>query len=115
MSASEPIRGVDNDVARLGFPIRGFVKNSESNLAQVLGFRHGLFAVAQHVGPTHEWHVVLDKSFEHLQFGLMSWLDELIILLGSSFSLARFKPIRSISDTMNGDGIKQVLVKIHPE
>ena len=62
-----------------------------------------------------DWHVVLDKSFEHIQFGLMSWLDELVILLGSSFSLAGFKPIGSISDTMNRDGIKQVLVKIHPE
>ena len=62
-----------------------------------------------------EWHVVLDKSFQHVTFGLMPWLDELVILLRSSFSLARFNPIGSISDTMDRDGIKQVLVKIHPE
>ena len=38
------------------------------------------------VGGAHEWHVVLDKSFEHIVFGFVPWFHEEEVLLVSPLS-----------------------------
>ena len=45
----------------------------------------------------------------------MSWFREEIILLVPPFSLARLVSVGSISDSMDGDGIKQLLVELRAE
>jgi hypothetical protein len=48
-------------------------------------------------------------------FGFLSWSHEAIVGFGSAFLAPRFKSIRSISDTVGCDGIKQLLVEKNAE
>ena len=59
-----------------------------------------------------EWHVDLGKSFQHFTFDLVSGFHHSIVFLLSSFSLAWFKAIWPICDTMCCDGIEQLFVEI---
>ncbi len=67
------------------------------------------------VGGAHEWHVVFCKAFHHITFGLVSRLDEELVFLVSPFSLTRFVPVGSISDAMNCDGVKELLIEVPAE
>ena len=51
-------------------------------------------------GHPAEWHLVFAKAVQEITFGVPSW-----------FSEARFIPIRSVGHPMDGDSVKQLLVK----
>ena len=69
-------------------------------------------AAASSTGHALEWHLVLLKSFEHITFDFVPWLHHSIVFLLPAFSLARFKAIGSIGDSMSGDGIEQLFVEM---
>ena len=57
-------------------------------------------------GVSHEWHLDFPKAVQQLAFGLVPWFHEAIIRLGTALSAARFNTIRSISNSVGGDGVK---------
>ena len=65
------------------------------------------------VGHIDEWHLVFANSFQEITFGLASWFSEKAIMFGSPFSEPRFKSVWSIGNSVNGDGVKQLLVDLH--
>jgi len=70
-----------------------------------------VIAVAS-VGASHEWHLDIRKAFCHLAFDHCSWLCQQVIIVTPLLLRARFVAIRSVSDPMDGDGIKQLLVQL---
>ena len=77
-------------------PIRRQVGSSEA----------GIGSWVSYLGESHEWHLVFANSFEHFEFGFVSWFLQEDVLLVSPFSEARFESVRSISDAVNCDGIE---------
>ena len=57
-------------------------------------------------GDHHEWHVDLANSFDHIEFGFASRFVEEVIPSESAFSLAGFKAIGSIGDSVAGNALK---------
>src|SRR5260370_1415400 len=68
------------------------------------------------IGFIDEWHhLVFAKTVQEITFGFASWFSEKAIMFRSAFSEARFKPVRSIGNSMSDDGIQQLLVDLHAE
>src|SRR5262249_31508430 len=59
-----------------------------------------------------EWHLDFGKSFRHLAFEFCAWLCQPVVMIASLLLRAWFVTIRSVGDSMRGDGIQEVL--IHP-
>ena len=57
-------------------------------------------------GPTHEWHLLFPNAFQHIAFGFMPGLHEAVVGFGPAFFTARFIAVRSIRDSMGGDGLQ---------
>ena len=66
-------------------------------------------------GRCDEWYLHVPNSIGHLAFGFVSRLDEDSISLGMPFSSSRFVTIRSVSNSVDDDGIKQLFVEALPE
>ena len=63
------------------------------------------------LGVSDEWHLVISKSFHQKAFEFVPRLHESIEVFGSSFCFAGFDPIRSVSDAVDDDCFKQVLIQ----
>ena len=66
-------------------------------------------------GVSDEWHLVFLNAVLDITFRLVSWFHESIIGFGPAFFSPRFKPIRSIGDSVGCDGIEQLLVEMDAE
>ena len=62
-----------------------------------------------------EWHLDRNKPFEHIAFDFVSWLPQEGVVFRPPFSQARFVPIRSVSNAVSRDRVKQLLVKAPAE
>ena len=58
-----------------------------------------------------EWHLDYQNPVPHIAFGVPPGFSEIAIVFWSAFSETRFIPIRSVSDAMDRDGVKQLVVK----
>ena len=63
------------------------------------------------VGRSDEWHLDHPNPIPHIAFGVPPGFSEVAIVFGSPFSETRFIPIRSVSDAMDRDRVKQLVVK----
>jgi hypothetical protein len=61
-----------------------------------------------------EWHLVILNLFEHLAFDHVPGLKHRVVFLGPSFSQSRFDSIRTVGNSMSGDGVEHLLVEILP-
>src|SRR5471030_1083943 len=61
-------------------------------------------------GRADEWHLDFAKAFRHLAFDFGAWLVQPVVVIAPAFFHAWFVAIRSVSDSMSGDGIEEVLI-----
>src|SRR5437667_12190746 len=59
-----------------------------------------------------EWHLVFPNAIQHLAFGLVSWLHQTIVGLGSALSSTRLETVGPAGDPVRSDGIEQVLIEV---
>ena len=62
-------------------------------------------------GPIHEWHLVLGNAFQDIALSHPSWFHQEVVPLFSPFHSARFITVGTVSDAMNSNRVKQLLVK----
>src|SRR4051794_21200468 len=60
----------------------------------------------------HEWHLLLPNPFLQGSFGLVSWLHEAVVRLGSALPSSRLISVGSITDAVAGDRIQQPLGEV---
>ena len=58
-----------------------------------------------------EWHLVLGNALQYIVFGHPSWWHAEVVPLFSPFQSARFIAVETVSDAMNSNRVKQLLVK----
>jgi len=59
----------------------------------------------------HEWHVDFSKSFEHIEFDLLSRLCQAVVVFRSSFRHAWLEAVGAIGDAVLGDGPQHLLIQ----
>ena len=73
---------------------------------------HDTIALAVNgAGRWNEWHLGFAKVFCHLAFNFAAWTCQPAVMTAPPLFHARFATIRSVSDSMSGDGIEEVLIR----
>ena len=76
-----------------------------------LTFVGGTGRFPQRIGGDNEWHLDFDKTFRQIAFDRGAWSGQPAVVIVSSLLEPGFKAIRSVRNSMGGDGIEQVVVQ----
>jgi hypothetical protein len=90
---------------------RRTAQESVSDLFSATPSRRCAFA---RVRPTHEWHLVFAKTYDHLTFDLSPWPGEAVVVFRPSFHHAWLKAVWAIRDAVLRNRIQQLLVELLP-
>ena len=85
-----------------GFPQRG--ADAENQATGALGPERRL--VPEGIGVSDEWHLLFSKAIEDIAFGFVSWFHEAGVWLGFPFPSAGLKPVGSVGNALDGDGVQ---------